>query len=114
MTRALAVLCAAAGMVAVGGCVFVVTPGHPTRAEWAGTYARSQAAQHDQDRDVALRVRDALNADPDLEKLQLRIFVDRGEVTLCGGFPDPKLRARAFAIVGQVDGVKGVDTDCGH
>lgn len=113
MIRALAALLAAACLAGLCGCVFVVTPGQPAQAEWAGDYAKTQAQRHDQDRDLALRVRDALNADPELRKLQLRIFVDSGEVTLCGGFPDATLRARAFAIVGQVDGVKGVDTDCG-
>lgn len=114
MSRALALACAAACALALSGCVFVVTPGHPTQAEWAGTYAKSRAERRDKDRDLALRVRQVLDADPQLKKLELRIFVDHGEVSLCGGFPDPQVRARAFALVGQVDGVKGVDTDCGN
>lgn len=113
MMRIGVAILAAATLATLSGCVFVVTPGKPTQAEWAGDYAKAQAARKDRDRDVALRVRDALDADADLKKLDLRIFVDAGEVTLCGGFPDATLRARAFAVVGQVKGVKGVDTDCG-
>ena len=113
MSKALPALAAAAALSLLAGCVFVVSPGKPTHAEWIGHYSSQQAARHDRQRDLALRVRKALNGDPDLKKLDLRIFVNGGEVSLCGGFPDPKIKSRAFAIVGQVDGVKGVDTDCG-
>jgi|GEM_PF-1059198 len=112
MNKALLPL-AAAALATLTGCVLVVQPGKPTHAEWAGDYASQQAERNDKDRDLALRVRKALNEDADLKKLGLRIFVDRGEVSLCGGFPDSETRSRAFGVVGQVNGVQGVDTDCG-
>ncbi len=113
MARPLVALAVVVAMVGLSGCVFVVERGHPTRAEWAGEYASQQASRRDKGRDLALRVRKALNEDPELKSLGLTIFVHRGEVTLCGGFPNPRVRARAFGIVGQLDGVKGVDADCG-
>lgn len=102
-----------AGALAGAGCVSTVTPGQGTHNEWAGTYARKQAAQKDADREIALDVRQAFAADPRLKALGLRIFVSRGEVTLCGGFPDARTRARAIGVASTVKGVSGVDTDCG-
>lgn len=104
---------AAAGALAGAGCVSTVTPGQGTHNEWYGTYARKQAAQKDADRDLALRVREAFSEDPQLKALGLRIFASHGEVTLCGRFPDARSRARAMGIASTVEGVSGVDTDCG-
>lgn len=101
-----------AGALAGGGCVSTVTPGQGTHNEWAGTYAKKQAQRKDADRAIALRVRQVISNDPALDKLGLRIFVSRGDVSLCGSFPDAETRARAVGMVSTVDGVKGVDTDC--
>lgn len=100
--------------LAVGGCVSTVTPGQGTHNEWAGTYAKQQAARKDRDRATALRVRKALAEDPQLNALGLRIFVSRGEVSLCGKFPDARTRTRAVGVVSSVKGVSGVDTRCGQ
>ncbi|MGH8128801.1 MAG: BON domain-containing protein [Gammaproteobacteria bacterium] len=108
-------LCVAVvGTLALGGCVSTYTPGQGTHNEWAGTYAQEQAQRKDADRGTALRVRKALANDPQLNALSLRIFVSRGEVSLCGKFPDAQTRARAVGIVSTVKGVSGVDTHCGQ
>lgn len=104
----------ALGTLALGGCVSTYTPGQGTHNEWAGTYAREQAQHKDADRATALRVRKALADDPELNALDLRIFVFRGEVSLCGKFPDAQIRTRAAGIVSSVKGVSGVDTRCGQ
>ncbi|HEX5314968.1 MAG TPA: BON domain-containing protein [Gammaproteobacteria bacterium] len=109
---AFSVLGIACVALAFTGCVLVTAPGESPHGEWAGTYAQQQAAGQDRDRDIALRVRDALAADPQLKTLGLRIFVDGAEVTLCGRYPDAATRSRAIAIVSSVDGVAGVDPDC--
>lgn len=96
----------------VAGCVSTYTPGRGTHNEWIGTYQQEQAQHRDANRTLALRVRQALAGDPRLQALGLRIFVDRGEVTLCGKFPDSESRIRAVGIVSSVAGVTGVDTDC--
>ena len=98
--------------LAVGGCVSTFTPGRGTHNEWAGTYAKEQAQRQDADRATALRVRKALAGDPRLNALGLRIFVTRGEVSLCGKFPNARIRARAMGIVSTVKNVTGVDTHC--
>ncbi len=98
----------------VSGCAFTTAPGRGVNAEWTGTYQQQQAERKDRDRDVALRVRAALDNDPVLKPLGLHIFVDRGEVTLCGHFPDATTRDHALAVAEQVNGVEGVDTDCGN
>ncbi|MGH8224797.1 MAG: BON domain-containing protein [Gammaproteobacteria bacterium] len=109
--KAALLLAVAAGCAA---CTFTTTPGKGVNAEWTGTYQQQQAARKDRDRDLALRVRAALDGDPVLKPLGLRIFVDRGEVTLCGSFPDATTRDHALAVTEQVNGVEGVDTDCGN
>ncbi len=98
--------------LAVGGCVSTFTPGRGTHNEWAGTYAKEQAQHKDADRTIALRVRKALADDSQLNALGLRIFVTRGEVSLCGRFPDARTRARAVGIASTVKNVTGVDTHC--
>ncbi|MGH8160570.1 MAG: BON domain-containing protein [Gammaproteobacteria bacterium] len=99
--------------VAIAGCAFSVTPGKSGgQAEWIGHYQQEQANEKDQNRDTALRIRDALAADPVLRKLDLNIFVDRGSVRLCGRFPDATTRQRAVAVVEQVQGVESVTTHC--
>jgi len=103
---------ALAGALAGAGCVSTITPGQGTHNEWAGTYAKEQARRKDADRETALRVRQALADDPELNALGLRVFVANGEVTLCGKFPDAKARTRAVGIVSAVKGVDGVDTRC--
>lgn len=113
VTRSLLAL-AAAAVLAAGGCAVSVASNGKAQPEWTGTYQRQQAERKDRDRDIALRVRAALNEDPVLKPLGLRIFVNQGEVTLCGHFPDAKTRDRAVAVAGQVNGVEGVDTDCGN
>ncbi|MGA7966224.1 MAG: BON domain-containing protein [Gammaproteobacteria bacterium] len=100
--------------LAAGGCVSTITPGQGTHNEWAGTYAREQAERKDADRAMALRVRQALAEKPQVNALGLRIFVYRGEVSLCGKFPDAQTRARVVGIVSTVKGVSGVDTRCGQ
>ena len=116
MTRPVCIAAAALfAALAVSGCVLVTSPGESPHGEWAGTYAQGQAAEQDRDRGVALQVRQALADDPQLKKLKLRIFVDGGEVTLCGHYPDAATKARAVAVVGALDDVAGVDPDCtGH
>ena len=98
--------------LAVGGCVSTFTPGRGTHNEWAGTYAKEQAQRKDADRTIALRVRKALADNSQLNALGLRIFVTRGEVSLCGRFPDARTRARAVGIASTVKNVTGVDTHC--
>jgi len=110
--RLLGALCLGLTVLAASGCVSTVTPGEGTHNEWAGTYAKEQARQKDADRDTALRVRQALADDPELNALGLRVLVLHGEVSLCGKFPDAKARARAVGIVSSVKGVSGVDTYC--
>lgn len=105
-------LCLVLAASLVGGCVSTVTPGQGTHNEWAGTYAKEQAQRKDADRGIALRVRQALADDPELNALGLRIFVSDGEVTLCGKFPNAGARTRAVGIVSAVQGVTGVGTDC--
>lgn len=104
---------AVAAMLAAGGCAIPVSSSGKAKPEWTGTYQRQQAERRDRDRDIALRVRTTLNEDPVLGPLDLHIFVNQGEVTLCGHFPNAKTRDRAIALAGQVTGVEGVDTDCG-
>lgn len=108
--KAFVTLALAAALAA--GCVVTTTPGGKSQGHWIGDYDRAQARDKDADRQLALRVRKALSDDPQLQELGLRIFAHHGEVTLCGGFPNDRLRARATAIVSSVDGVDGVDTDC--
>ncbi len=98
--------------LAVGGCVSTFTPGQGTHNEWAGTYAQAQAQRKDADRAIALRVRKVLADNPQLNALGLRIFVTRGEVSLCGKFPNARIRVRAMGIVSIVKNVTGVDTHC--
>lgn len=100
------------GLGAVGGCVFVITPNHGTHAEWAGTYAQHQAARADRNRRLALAVRKRLDSDPALIPLKLKFFVRDGEISFCGPFPSPQLRARTFGKIGALKGVTGVDDDC--
>lgn len=105
---------AAAGAIALaGGCVITTAPGQSPHAEWAGDYARQQAAEKDADRQIALQVRRSFAQDPVLKSLSIAIFVNKGEVTLCADFPDQQTRARAYALAAEVSGVKGVDSDCG-
>lgn len=106
-------LALAAVAALAGGCVISATPGRPPQAEWAGTYAQQQVAADARDRAAALGVRQAFAQDPELKHLHIRIFVHDGEITLCGKFPDAGTRARAIAVAGSVEGVTGVDTDCG-
>ena len=101
-----------AATLAVAGCVSTYTPGQGTHNEWLGTYRQAQAQHRDANRTLALRVRQALAEDPRLKALGLRIFVDHGEVSLCGKFPDDATRVRAVGVVTAVEGVTGVDTDC--
>lgn len=89
------------------------TPGQPMRAELAGTYARQQAAQKDRERAIALAVRQRFAEDPVLKNLHVAIFVHGSEVTLCGKFPTEHDRLRAYGLAETVDGVAGVDSDCG-
>lgn len=105
-------LALAATLLAASGCVVTTTPEGKSRAQWSGDYARKQAAPKDSDRQLALRVRKTLANDPQLEPLHLRFFVSHGEVSLCGPFPDQRLRSRAMAVISVVDGVSGVDDDC--
>ncbi len=99
--------------VALAGCAFSVTPGKKGgETQWIGDYQKEQAADKDQNRDTALRIRAALDADPVLQKLDLNVFVDRGTVRLCGRYPDDTARARAVAVVEQVQGVESVTTRC--
>lgn len=107
-------LAGAAALVPAGGCVLTTAPGQPAHAEWAGTYAQQQADADARDRAAALGVRQAFAQDPVLAPLGIRIFASKGEVTLCGKFPDAATRARAISIAEGVQGVTGVDTDCGH
>src|SRR5690625_4036847 len=99
--------------LAVGGCSFSTTPGKPPQAEWIGTHQARQAAESDQDRATALRVRKTLENDSVLAPLGLSVFVDHGHVRLCGRFPDPATRERASGLVGTLKGVASVDTHCG-
>lgn len=105
-------LALAAVLLPAAGCVVTTTPAGKSQAHWSGDYARSQAAQKDADRQTGLRVRKALASDPQLKALHLRFFVSHGEVSLCGKFPNVKLRSRAIAVISVVDGVSGVDEDC--
>jgi osmotically-inducible protein OsmY len=98
--------------LAIGGCVSTFTPGRGTHNEWAGTYAQEQAQRKNADRTLALRVRKVLADNPQLNALGLRIFVTRGEVSLCGKFPNARIRVRAMGIVSTVKNVTGVDTHC--
>ncbi len=100
------------GLGALGGCVFVITPNHDTHAEWAGNYARHQATQADRNRRLALAVRKRLGSDPVLAPLKLKFFVHDGEISFCGPFPTPQLRARTFGKIGALKGVTGVDDSC--
>lgn len=112
--KGILLLAAAGALTFAGGCVVIQTPGQPMRAELAGTYARQQTDADARDRAAALGVKQAFAEDSVLAPLGIRIFVYRGEVTLCGKFPDAATRARAIAVAQNVEGVKGVDTDCGH
>src|SRR5699024_7400044 len=97
----------------VGACSISATPGQGTHAEWIGSYQRQQAAERDQDRATALRVQHALENDPVLAPLDLKVFVDHGYVRLCGAFPDQATRDRAFGLAQSLKGVANVDTHCG-
>lgn len=110
----LMLLAAAGALPLAGGCVITTAPGQSPHGEWAGTYAQRQADADARDRAAALGVRQAFAQDPVLAPLGIRIFVYKGEVTLCGKFPDAATRARAIAVAEGVDGVTGVDTDCGN
>lgn len=120
MTRAIlrtrvtkAGLCAAlVAALTASGCVVTTMPNGQSRAQWSGTYAAKQAKQKDIDRALALRVRETVAKDPQLSSVHLRFFVSHGEVSLCGPFPDRKLRDRLIATVSSVQGVTGVDEDC--
>lgn len=113
-SKALLLLTAAGLLAPAGGCVLTTAPGQPAHAEWAGTYAQQQADADARDRTAARGVRQAFAQDPVLAPLGIRIFVSKGEVTLCGKFPDAATRARAISIAQGVQGVTGVDTDCGN
>lgn len=102
-----------AGVLVLGGCVITTAPGQAPHAEWAGTYAREQAARDESDRAAALGVRAAFARDPVLKNLHINIFAHDGEVTLCGKFPDTATRSRALAVAASVKGVTGADTECG-
>lgn len=106
-------LCAALiGALAASGCVVTTMPNGRSKAQWSGTYAERQTRQKDADRAIALRVRETVAKDPRLKPVHLRFFVSHGEVSLCGRFPDRKLRDRLIAVVSSVQGVTGVDEDC--
>lgn len=104
----------AALSLGVGACSISAAPGGGTHTEWIGNYQRQQAAERDQDRDTALRVQHALESDPVLAPLDLKVFVDHGHVRLCGSFPDQAARDRAFGLTQTLKGVASVDTHCGE
>lgn len=97
---------------ALSSCVIVETPGKPLRAEWAGSYASRKREHAATRRALANRIRRRLSSDPVLGPLHLKFFVHDGEVSLCGPFPAPAVRARAFGIVGTIKGVEGVNDAC--
>jgi osmotically-inducible protein OsmY len=111
---ALAIAMIAALSLGVGACSISTTPGGGTHAEWIGTHQKEQAAERDQDRATALRVQHALENDPVLAPLDLKVFVDHGHVRLCGHFPDQTTRDRAFGVTETLKGVESVDTHCGQ
>ncbi|MDN5864134.1 MAG: BON domain-containing protein [Gammaproteobacteria bacterium] len=103
-----AMLCAASG-----GCTISTTPDGHIQTEWAGNHARQQAAEQDRDRALALQIRQALANDPVLAPLDLGIFVDHGNVRLCGDYPDGTSRDRAVGLISIMAGVASVNTRCG-
>lgn len=114
--RQLSLLVVSLGLLLSTGCVLAIggnsDGGTATHVYWAGTYAKKQAAAKDRDRKIALQVRHLLNTDADLKNLSLSVFVKKGEVTLCGTFPSEAIRAKAMAMISQINEVVGVDTDC--
>lgn len=112
--KAILGLMLAAILLPASGCVVTTTPDGKSQTHWSGDYAREQAKQKDVDRQIALRVRKTLNEDAELKPLDLRFFVNHGEVSLCGTFPNAQLRSRAIAVISVVEGVSGVDENCGR
>jgi hypothetical protein len=106
------ILFAVATLTAAGGCSFSIGSNGKPQAEGIGTYQKQQARENDKDRATALRVRAAIAHDPILKSLGLHFFVNHGEVSLCGSFPNEKAQARALGVIGAVKGVEGVDTHC--
>ena len=91
--------------VAVGlaGCVVVISDDGieaGTEAHWDGS---SRA-----DADLAVRVRDALRADPLLERSEFKVHVEGGVVTLRGEVEGTERFDRAIQLAKGVEGVSRV------
>lgn len=88
----------------LSGCVIVVDEGEgDVDASWATSYSSTEA-----DEDLARRVGDAIEDDPQLRNEDVRVAVRRGVVTLKGEVTDLDVLERAVSAAAAVDGTRRV------
>lgn len=96
-------LLAFAMVVGLAGCVVVISDEGieaGTEAHWDGTSSA--------DADLAVRVRDALKADPLLAKSEFKVRAEHGVVTLRGAVEGTERFDRAVQLAKGVEGVDKV------
>lgn len=74
-------------------------------------YAEDAAAAQQADAQLATTVQTALNADPALAKLNLKVTSKKGDITIEGTMTDDQQMVRAGEIAQSVPGVKNVTND---
>lgn len=95
----------ALSVVALPGCVLVITDEGISRADGQSLRLGDGHRHGKAERGLARDVRDAFDADPDLRRLDLGVSAEDGMVTLRGRVPDRTSFDKAIAVARATPGV---------
>ena len=95
-------------VVALPGCVLVITDEGISRADGNSLRLGDEHRHGKADRGLARDVQDAFDADSDLRRLDLGVSADGGVVTLRGRVPDRTSFDKAVGVARAISGVDKV------